>query len=178
MEVDNKIIEGCISGDRLSQHQLYKQLHGMMIRIAFQHTNDRDTAVDYMNVGFCTLLNKVHKYDFKTPFKAWVKVIIKNRIIDEYRKERKHGVMFGVEDIREFTSGSIENEYDYKSSMERVEFLLRGLKEKTKEVIKMQIIEGFTHREIAKMLGISESASKWHLVEGKKYLQKVLVVSI
>ena len=61
-----------------------------MLGIAFKYTNDRDTAVDYMNAGFYKLLRKVHLYDFKTPFDAWARVLIKNTIIDEIRKESRY----------------------------------------------------------------------------------------
>ena len=193
MEIDKDILVGCINNDRLSQHKLYKKLHGFMLQIAFKYSNDRDKAVDYMNVGFYKLLRKIHLYDFKTPFDSWARVIIKNAIIDEYRKEIKHKNVCSLDKVNYFIGDGMEQEAieyttkdfykstenlaENKFSMERVEYMLRNLGDKTREVIKMQILEGFTHEQIAKILGISVSASKWHLVQGKNYLRNNLVVS-
>ena len=194
MVIDKDMLIGCINNDRLSQHKLYKRLHGFMLQIAFKYSNDRDKAVDYMNLGFYKLLRKIHLYDFKTPFDSWARVIIKNTIIDEYRKEIKYKNTYSLDEVDCFIGDDMEqdtfefsasrqnydtdeNLADKKFSMERVEYMLRNLGEKTREVIKMQILDGFTHEQIAKILGISVSASKWHLVQGKNYLRNNLVVS-
>lgn len=171
MEIDKELIIGCINNNRLSQHKLYKVLHGFMLGIAFKYTNDRDTAVNYMNIGFYKLITKLHIYDFKTPFSAWARVLIKNAIIDETRREARYKVKDDL--FVRHMDDSIDNLAIKKLDYEGLDKKLDVLGRVTKRVVIMQIIEGFTHKQIAKLLGISESLSKWHLVKGKNILRKV-----
>ena len=190
MIIDHEVIRGCINNDRLCQHILYKKLHGFMLGIAFKYTNDRDTAVDYMNAGFYKLLRKVHLYDFKTPFDVWARVLIKNTIIDEMRKEIKHKHLVKVETVYGMI-GDSDMEYEYQKDITDIEenlavkkLEMADLNKKldilpslTKRVVIMQIIEGFTHKQISKLLGITESLSKWHLVKGKNMLREEFYMS-
>jgi RNA polymerase sigma-70 factor (ECF subfamily) len=175
MIIDHEVIRGCINNDRLCQHRLYKMLHGFMLGIAFKYTNDRDTAVDYMNAGFYKLLRKVHLYDFKTPFDAWARVLIKNTIIDEIRKESRYNEY--TDNTLIIPDESVDNEAIKKLDYDSLKIRLNILPKVTKRIIVMQILEGFTHKQISKILGISESASKWHLVKGKNMLREGFYMS-
>jgi RNA polymerase sigma-70 factor (ECF subfamily) len=145
-----------------------------MLGIAFKYTKDRDTAVDYMNLGFYKVLRKIDLYDFKTPFDVWARVLIKNTIIDEIRKQAKHKLNTDKIDVAE---ESIENEAIKKLDYECLDRVLDVLPQITKRIVVMQVLDGFTHKEISKELGISESASKWHLVRGKAMLREGFYMS-
>lgn len=178
MHVDKKIIDGCLQGNPLHQHQLYKLTYGLMMKVCYRYTNNRDDAVDLMNIGFLKILNKLSKYDDSYPYDVWMRKVLTNTVIDEFRKNKSYkSKMLFAEDSQIEKSNEIyfvSNDAETKLSSGDVFRMMQQLPDVTREVINMQVIEGYTHKEISKLLQISESASKWHLVKAKNLLKEMI----
>jgi RNA polymerase sigma-70 factor (ECF subfamily) len=178
MYVDKEIITGCLNNNQLAQHKLYKLIYGTMMKVCYRYTNNRDDAVDLLNIGFLKVLNKLSKYDDTYPFDVWVRKLLTNTIIDEFRKNKsyKSKVLFAEDSTLSTVNKDVyvNNDAIEKLSSADVFKMMQNLPDVTREVLNMQVIEGYTHKEISKALDISESASKWHLVKAKSLLKEMI----
>jgi len=178
MHVEKEIISGCLKGHALSQHKLYKISYGIMMKVCYRYTNNRDDAVDLMNIGFCKILKKLEKYDDTYPYDVWLRKVLVNTIIDEFRKNKsyKSKMLFAEDSQIERANETfyVHNDAEEKLSSGDVFKMMQSLPDVTREVLNMQVMEGFTHKEISGLLNISESASKWHLVKAKNLLKEML----
>ncbi len=178
MHVDKEIILGCLNGKALAQHQLYKSTYGMMMKVCYRYTSNRDDAVDLLNIGFLKILNKLSKYDDTYPYDVWMRKVLTNTIIDEFRKNKsyKSKMLFAEDSQIEKSNVNfyVSNDAEEKLSTTDVFKMVQQLPDVTREVLNMQVIEGYTHKEISDLLQISESASKWHLVKAKNLLKEMI----
>lgn len=170
------IIEGCKNNDRRAQQALYKACYGILMKVCYRYTNCRDDAVDLMNIGFLKIISNLKKYNPDFPFSVWIRRIMVNVIIDEFRKNKqyKSQVLFPEDHQleRENADFFVANEAEANLRTKDLLRLVQDLPPVTREVLNLQVLEGYTHKEISSMLNISESASKWHLVKAKSILRE------
>jgi RNA polymerase sigma-70 factor (ECF subfamily) len=170
------ILEGCKNNDRRAQQALYKSCYGILMKVCYRYTTCRDDAVDLMNLGFLKVISNLEKYNPDFPFSVWIRRIMMNVIIDEFRKNKqyKSQVLFPEDDHleRENADFFVANEAEANLRTKDLLRMVQSLPPVTREVLNLQVLEGYTHKEIALMLNISESASKWHLVKAKSILKE------
>ena len=170
------ILEGCKNNDRRAQQALYKSCYGILMKVCYRYTTCRDDAVDLMNLGFLKVISNLEKYNPDFPFSVWIRRIMMNVIIDEFRKNKqyKSQVLFPEDDQleRENADFFVANEAEANLRTKDLLRMVQSLPPVTREVLNLQVLEGYTHKEIALMLNISESASKWHLVKAKSILKE------
>lgn len=129
-----------------------------------------------MNMAFFKIFTNLEKYHNNVPFEAWVRRIMMNTVIDEYRKESKYKLMEVVED------GNLqipEADLDYnlaerKFEVEELEQLMNGLNEQERMVFNLFEMDGYSHKEIAEMMNVSERSSKRYLVRAKGNLKTMM----
>ncbi len=168
---EKKLVDGCLKGNPKDQKRLYEKHYGKMLGICQRYTTNRDEALDMLQDGFVKVFRNLPAFSFQCPLEAWIRKIMINTAIDAYRKGNAHQLSFDIENAAEVTSGD-----DVISEMSHRELLgcLHLLPPGYKLVFNMYIIEGYTHREIAESLGISEGTSKSQLAKAKVYLQKII----
>lgn len=164
-------LQGCVRGDLASQGLLYKHFYPTMMAVVYRYTRDRDQVSSILNNAFLKVFKNIHNFRGEGSLEGWIRRIIIHALADYFRykhaaKEISHDA---VPDTNE-TNILQPLSYDYKLLLE----LLHKLPPATRTVINLFIIDGYTHREIAVMTGISENTSKWHVAEGKKILQQQL----
>ena len=175
MQVDKKIINGCIQQNRKAQFQLYRLSFAFMMRICYRYVNQRADAEPMVNNAFCKVLLSIDRYNPEIPFGAWVKRITINTAIDEFRKTNRRVVLesFNSEYEEEILLGSADV-ISEEHSAEALMNMVKQLPDVTREIFNLAAIDGFPHKDIAEMLKIGESASKWHLAKARKILQNML----
>ena len=121
MNIDTTLLQACRKNDRKAQSQLYKSCFGLLMSVCIRYKNDEAEARAVLNQGFLKILTNLDKYDSKIPFEAWIRRIMINTIIDEFRKIKSSGIVEIIRvyngevvcmDIRDKTSlwcGSIED---------------------------------------------------------------------
>lgn len=173
MEIGKKLIKDVIAGDRKSQIELYRRCFSVLMSSAYRYHNNEDDAAAVVNAAFLKIITKLDKYDDKAPFKAWIKRIITNEIIDEFRKNkrRKDLIVSARDDQPEETSYA---EIDYNIEAEYLNDMLNELPKGTRVVFNLFAIDGYSHKEIAEVLGIKAETSKWHVKEARKKLKLLL----
>src|SRR4051812_18373088 len=89
MNIQPQLIALCIKHDRKAEYELYRVSYGYLMSICLRYSRDKDTASENLNLGFLKILNSLATYKPEVPFKAWIRRIMINTLIDEYRKLRR-----------------------------------------------------------------------------------------
>ena len=169
---DMDLINGCMNNDRRAQELLYKQYHGPMTTIFLKYTRNEHNAVEVLHNGFLKVFKNIQQYDgTKASLYTWIRTIMINSAIDfiRQRDRRKQHI-----DIDMAAEPQIDSEVIQKLNADELLKLVRKLPPATQAVFNLYVIEGFNHKEIGSIMGISEGTSKWHLSESRRLLQKLL----
>jgi RNA polymerase sigma-70 factor (ECF subfamily) len=86
MNIQPQLIALCIKRDRRAEYELYKQVYSYLMSICMRYAKDRDMASENLNNGYLKILKNLTSYKPEVPFKAWIRRIMINTLIDEYRK--------------------------------------------------------------------------------------------
>jgi RNA polymerase sigma factor (sigma-70 family) len=171
---DAELIKGCIDGDRRCQNELYRRYFPLMSSIAIRYNSNRDEAVHRLNAGFLKVLQNLVKYDRQFAFATFVRNILINHMIDEFRKEKKYLANIQLSDYSGLDGGVSFNEGEANIEAGDLLEMLNKLPEVTGKVFNLYAIDGYKHTEISQMLRISEGTSKWHVSEARKRLKALL----
>lgn len=175
MEIELDLITACIKHERKAEYELYKMTYSYLMGVCFRYTNSRDQAEEMLNIGFLKILRNLEKYKPEIPFKTWIRKVMINILIDEFRKEKKHKENIEyVEEYYETRDYADQNTAISKMNMEQIHALIMKLPPMSQKVFNLYIIDGFSHKEIADMLSMSEGTSKWHLNFSRGKLKDML----
>lgn len=175
MNIQPQLIASCIRHERKAEYELYRVAYSYLMSICMRYSKDRDTAAEMLNTGYMKILGNLHMYKSEVPIKAWMRRIMVNTLIDEYRKkkrERQH--ITYVEEYYDSTDYSEVNEALSKINCQQILQHINRLPEATRKVFNLFVIDGFSHKEIAAMLEISEGTSKWHLNAARQKLKEMI----
>jgi RNA polymerase sigma factor (sigma-70 family) len=181
--VENKahlenIIRGCIENKRKSQQQLFELFYGKMFAICRRYHKDPDDAQEVLQLGFIKVFEKLDAFDYTGSFEGWMRRIFANTAIDVFRKNKKNPLLTESDDefIHE-TETVLEDEEDLELTEIKASLAREAIEELSpayKAVFNLYVIEEYTHKEIAEILGVSEGTSKSNLAKAKQNLQKIL----
>ena len=169
-------LKRCLERDRRAQHAFYHEHFAYLMRIALNFTHHRETALEWVNLGFAKIFIHLEKYDPQLPLGTWMGKVLTNVILDELRKERRHAERHSEADVADLHQLHADVEFpgavaELESLMERG---LRDLAPTTRQVFRLYAIEGYPHQEIAERLRIPVGTSHWHFSKARKHLQHVI----
>jgi len=168
---DSELIRKCSAGDLRAQEMLYKKYFSFAMSICIRYTCDENEAMETVNDSFMKVLDNLNGYDETRPFSAWYGKILVNTAIDNYRRNARHLFHLSVENIAE--TEDQEPEVDAELSAADIIGLFRQLPEQYRITFNLYEIEGYSHDEIAEMLGITASTSRANLTRAKKMLREL-----
>ena len=163
-------IRGCLNNDRRSQEKLYKQYYPALMTLCLRYVRENQDAVEVLNDAFLKIFLQLRRYDpAKASLYTWMRKIVINSALDSLRRQRL------IRD-REMLPGEeeepgIENEAISRLGGDELLQTIRRLPLTTRLVFTLYGIDGFSHREIASMLSISEGTSRWHLSDARRQLK-------
>jgi RNA polymerase sigma factor (sigma-70 family) len=164
------IINNCKIGDRKAQELLYKQLASKMLGVCMRYATDRMEAEDMLQNGFIKVFQKISDYRGEGSFEGWVRRIMVHSSIEYYRKHHK---MMQVVDLQE--SGyeqSVNPEAASNLGAKDLMAMIQRLSPGYRMVFNLYAVEGYSHKEIAEMVGITEGASKSQLSRARAILKE------
>ena len=165
-------MEGCKAGNRQMQELLYKQTASKMMAVCMRYAKDRMEAEDVLQIGYIKIFQKVKEYRGEGSFEGWIRKIMVNTAIESYRKNLRMLNVVPIEDAYEQPSQG----FDFSSlGMQDLMKLIQKLADGYRMVFNLYAIEGYAHKEIAEILGISEGASKSQLSRARAILQKEIL---
>lgn len=176
MEISPDLLQACLDKKQAAVHQLYKSCFSKLMQIAMRYARDKEEATELLNLAFVRIIYQLPKYNNSLPFPQWMHRVAVNVIIDRFRSEKRYrSLQLQAEDYSQLEqeeprTNSIEDEIGYNYLLE----LIRSLPPMTAHVFNLYAVDGFKHREIGEILGISENTSKWHVNQARNLLQAML----
>ena len=168
---ESELIEGCRRGDRAIQKALYDRYKGKMMMVCLRYSKSTLEAEDILQEGFVKIFNGIKDFRQEAKLETWITRIMINTALNAQRKKLYLFPMVDVEDIdlpeNEVSLGSLH----VKQLLELIQSLPQGCQ----MVFNLFAIEGYSHKEIAEMLGISEGTSKSQYSRAKNFLQTKLL---
>jgi RNA polymerase sigma factor (sigma-70 family) len=163
------IIRKCLDGNRKSQEQLYKMFSSKMFGLCLQYSDNYDDAKDILQEGFIKVFQKLGQFDHRGSFEGWIRRIMINTALEKYRSNLH---LFPITE-REMKKEEQINE----GALERLTAgdlirLVQELSPRYRMVFNLYAIEGYTHKEISEMLGITVGTSKSNLARARGILQE------
>ena len=162
----------CIKGNNEAQSEIYKRFAPKFWGICLRYAKNRMSAEDIMQEGFIRIFKYMDKYSGKGSFEGWMRRIMVNNAINYYKKNLSSKKETEFQDYM----GGQAYDADAISSMSYEEILstLQTLPNGYRTVFNMYVIEGYSHKDIAKALNISENTSKSQLSRARSSLKEKL----
>ncbi|MEM6263908.1 MAG: sigma-70 family RNA polymerase sigma factor, partial [Bacteroidota bacterium] len=151
-----ELVNGCQEGKPIFQRALYNRYYRLMYGICLRYAGNKDEAQDILQEGFIKVFRHINGFRSEGSLEGWVRRIVVRTAIEHYRKNSR---FFPVELE---AARDLSDSEDVISDLSRQELLqvIQGLPPGFRTVFNLYVIEGYTHREIGEMLGISEGTSK------------------
>ncbi len=162
-----ELIKACLENNRFAQRTLYDRYKRAMYTLAYRLTNDFDEANDVLQDAFLDVFRKLESFRGDATLGAWIRAIVVRKA---YRKLEKPKMWQLIEEIPEETS----IDWGDAINAEYLEKAIQALPEGFRTVFVLIEIEGYTHKETADILGVSEGTSKSQLFHAKKRLREML----
>jgi RNA polymerase sigma factor (sigma-70 family) len=163
---DKRLVKRCLQNDRLAQKELFDKYYKAMFNTALRIVGDKETTYDVLQETFIHAFNNLQQFQFRSTLGAWIKKIL---IREAIRKKKGFNHGSGEDGTYEepvIWPDDLSGDYLQKAIME--------LPDGFRMVFTLVEIEGYSHKEVAKMMHISEGTSKSQLYHAKKSLQKKL----
>jgi len=167
--LDFQLIESCIKGDRAAQKVLYDRLAPRMFPVCIRYVGDRERAEDILQEGFITLFTRLDTYKGEGSFEGWARKIFVTTALMELRRKDALKMSDDLEMARGMKTETVTQlqSIGYKDLMKLITQLPPGFR----TVFNMYAIEGYSHKEIGEILGISETTSRTQLSRARLWLQ-------
>lgn len=164
-EIELALIKGCLANDRRSQKALYDRYKDAMYTLAYRVTADFDLANDVLQDAFLGVFMGLDKFQQRSTLGAWIKTIVVRTAYKKIKKEPQH---------EELTDAMTKEMIDWGNHLdaEYLEKAIQALPSGYRSVFILIEVEGYGHKDVAEMLGISAGTSKSQLYHAKRYLQK------
>jgi len=154
----------------MAQEKLYKYFYADMFRVCQRYTEQPHEALTILNDAFLKIFRSISTYNKGLgKFRPWLKTIIINTAIDHARRHKKEIRLIHIDHIGE--QGDDNYQLSYNWNHEEILQHFKLLPTVTRVVINLFAIDGYTHKDIAEELNISETTSRWHLAEARKRLK-------
>ncbi|MFM2386811.1 MAG: hypothetical protein RL660_1568 [Bacteroidota bacterium] len=166
------LISGCLKSDRRCQRDLYMLCHPILYRVALRYTKDSEEAMEVVTNAYLKVLKNLGQVNQESNTEAWVRKIGVNTAIDYYRSKRKYSTTIKLDS--DLSYNAMENLHIDSNTIDKhleasyIVDILKRLPDHTREVMNLYAIDGFSHKEIGNLLGISEETSRWHLHKARK----------
>ncbi len=169
---EKALIQGCISGNRIYQNQLYKIFAAQMMGVCMRYAKTREDAEDILQEGFIQVFTHIKQFKFTGTLDAWMRRIFINSALQKLRQKENNYLFIEMDCITEINKISYVPTEDIDIKM--LIKCIQNLSLISRLVFNLYVFEGYKHKEIAGMLKISEGTSKSNLFDARSNLRKQL----
>lgn len=167
-----ELIKGCIGNDTSKQRMLFEQYAGKFMTVCLRYAVDSYEAEDMLQEGFIRIFNNLYQFKFEGSFEGWMRRIVVNVCLKHLQKRKIHFKELELESSNEAQISP----YVYANVGENeLMKLINELPDGYRMVFNLNVIEGYSHEEIAVLLGIQASTSRSQLVKARKMLQNRII---
>jgi RNA polymerase sigma-70 factor (ECF subfamily) len=173
MDLEEKLITGCLKSDRKAQRALYEKYAPEMMNVCLRYCGDRPTAKDVMQEGFIRVYQHISELKDAKKLKSWIKQIMVNSVLMKLRK--KEALVFYSDELLDaFQEVEVFADESYQYTDNDLKQIFSEMPKGFKIIFNMYVFDDFSHKEIAEALQISESTSKSQLSRARGYLRQKL----
>ena len=165
-----ELIKRCQDNDRTAQELLYRQYSSILYGLCLKYAPNQMEAEDSLQDAFITIFQRIGQYQGSGSFEGWIKRIAINTVLQKYRQKRLHDLP--SDDVME---EKLDHDLATAQASLPLDFLLsiiQELPERYRLVFNLYVLDGYTHKEIAELLGISDGTSKSNLSRARQLLQQ------
>ena len=171
-KTEEKLIKACQKGDPKAQREIYDKYAPLMYGVCRRYVAGLQEAEDILVCGFTKVFCKIDQFKGEGSFEGWIRRIIVNESLSYIRKNKSMYLEVEIEKAgREPDYQQLQHQLEVEDLQKMIDTLPTGYK----TVFNLYAIEGFSHKEIANKLGISENTSKSQLSRARAQLQKLLL---
>ena len=169
---EEAFLNACIRRDRQALKKLYEDHYPTMMGVCLRYANNKEDALDILHEGFIKVFKKIKQFQPGTSLSAWIRRIMVNTAIDYYRKNIRRR----TEDLDQaYRLSNPDPDAISRFSEKEILAAVQQLTPAYRTVFNLYVIEGYSHREIAEKLDITESTSRSNLVKARSKLQDALL---
>lgn len=169
---EKQLIDNCLRGDRNAQKQLYELYAGKMMGVCMRYCKDKETAKDLLHDGFLKVFTHLDGFEGKGSFEGWMRRIMVNTALEYIRRKNDEGYNIDIEEAFSLTS----SDYGVLEKMQAEELvkIIQKLPDAYRTTFNLFVVEGYSHKEIAETMNITESSSRVYLTRAKQLIQQML----
>lgn len=163
----NQLINDCKNNDRKAQEQLYRLYSPKLFAACLKYSRNYSEAQDNLQDGFIIIFNKIDQYAFKGSFDGWLKRVMINNVLQQYRNQTFLNL------VNEDVPDNCEVEVDDEAiSIDYLLKIIQELPDRYRLVFNLFVIDDYSHSEIAEMLSITTGTSKSNLSRARMILKE------
>ncbi|WP_421764623.1 RNA polymerase sigma factor [Ekhidna sp.] len=166
------LITRCRNEDRSAQFEIYKLYNKAMFNTALRIMGDKDDAEDVLQEAFVSAFQKLDSYREDASFGAWLKRIVINKALNQVQRIKKDLML--AEDIKEDVSEYEPDNAEPNYTVDQIKSAINELPTGFRTVLSLYLFEGYDHKEISEILGITESTSKSQYKRAKDKLKMIV----
>lgn len=167
---DKELVEGCIREDKIVQRELWNRFSGKLLSLCVRYCKNTEEAEDALMEAFVKIYNNMNRFRYQSSLETWMRRICVNVSINKIRARKN---IWQELSESEYELGYKDHSFD-NLQLEDLFSLINKLPDGYRMVFSMFAVEGFSHKEIAKELGIDEGTSRSQLAKARKALQNQL----
>ena len=153
-----KLVKDCLKNNPAAQRQLYDLFADTMLGICYRYTKSRNDAEEVLQQGFIKVFSNLHQYKSEGELGGWIRRIMVNTAINYLKRKPRYQLDLGFEDS--YLHPVVNAEPDINLNVKDLLNLIRQLPPGYQTIFNMHAVEGYSHVEIGKMLGINEGTSR------------------
>jgi RNA polymerase sigma factor (sigma-70 family) len=170
---EDRLVQRCTTGDPEARRQLYERYVRAMYHTVVRMVPSRMDAEDVVQDCFIKVFQNIGSFKGESTIGAWIKRIAINTALNFLRKRKR--MVFTEDDPRDEGQAVLPEDDDYnRADVQRIHHAIKKLPEGCRVVLNLYLLEGYKHKEIAQILGISESTSKSQYLRAKRLLRERL----
>lgn len=167
---EKELVAACIRNDRMAQKELYDRYARVMMAVCMRYVGDKDRAQDVLQEAFIKVFVSLPSFTGSGSLEGWIRRIVVNTALESLRKCDVMRDAAAIEDAE--MQASVDVGVMERLSAEDLLGVIAALPPGFRTVFNMYAIEGYSHKEIAEMLGISEGTSRSQYNRARSLIQK------
>lgn len=169
---DEELRRACQLGDRRACALLYERYFGKLLGIPMRYSRDRESAINTLNQAFLKIFQTLDQYEERGSFQGWMSTIVFRTTMNQIRNEQRQQPAFAH--IDEISPPAVVSRVESDLAAEDIYAQIQQLPEQLRVVFSLHAIDGYSHPEIAKLLGITVGNSRFRLSKAREVLREAL----
>lgn len=167
---DSELVSECLKGKSSAQRTLFQLHSGKMFAVCLRYMGNTMEAEEVLQESFIKVFDKLNQWKGNGPLGGWIRTIVVNTALTRIKNNKKFKLDKNIDEAVTLS----DNNEDQLEAMQAEDLmrLIAQMPEGYKTVFNLFVVEGYGHKEIGELLGVSESTSKTQFLKAKNWLVK------